>query len=104
MSVTTTIKDEAIGYARRARELEAGLQKEKRGLEDRVRQLEIEIGLHKAAFDRLRTFAVHSNGVYQCPRCWIVQEISADLTPSGDDNGNDVFRCTDCGHEIVIPA
>lgn len=98
------IQQVAFEYASGARQRETKAKAEKASLQDRIAQLELEIENHKAAADRLTSFSVHSNGVYQCPRCWIVQEIAADLTPIGDDNGNDVFRCAHCRDEFVVPA
>ncbi len=104
MSEMHPVQLAAFDYAKGARHRETKAKNEKTSLEERIAALEIEIELNQAAADRLGTYSLHADGVLQCPRCWIVQEIRADLTPVPSNNGDDVFRCTHCRDEFIIPA
>lgn len=98
------IHQAAFDYANRARERETLAKAEKERLLVRLEQLELEIPIHKAAADRLFTFQQSRNGVFQCPRCWIAQEIAADLTPIPSVDEDDKFRCTHCRDEFAVPV
>jgi hypothetical protein len=62
-------------------------------------KIEIEARLHIAnhALDRLSSFVSIRGGGFQCPGCWINNEISASLRPAGGSNdGRDNFQCETC--------
>lgn len=104
MSSSHPIFQEAIQIANSAHRNQTNAQSEKAKLEHRIRELELEAKQNKLMADRISTFAVHRDGRLQCPSCWIIYEIPADLTAIPNDHRDDHFRCSRCGNEFIVPA
>src|SRR5215211_3699782 len=57
------------------------------------------------AQNRALNFAIRIGPDYQCPRCWIVNEIQSSLSPVPAAPGaqEDLLRCSRCNLEIAVP-
>ena len=68
-------------------------------------KVEIEARLHIAnhALERLGSFVSIRGNDLQCPRCWITNEVIANLRPaSGSDSAQPNFRCETCKSDFNL--
>ena len=68
-------------------------------------KVEIEARLHIAnhALERLGSFVSIRGNDLQCPRCWINNEVIANLRPaSGSDSAQHHFRCETCKSDFNL--
>ena len=68
-------------------------------------KVEIEARLHIAnhALERLGSFVSIRGNDLQCPRCWIINEVIANLRPaSGNDTAQHNFRCEVCKSDFNL--
>ena len=97
MSHADQLIEIATELAMDAKDNVAGLQHKLSAIE--TAKVEIEGRLHIAnhALQRLSSFVSVRGSDLQCPRCWINNEVIANLRPaSGGDSGHDNFQCETC--------
>ena len=81
----------------------ADLQRKLSAIE--IAKVEIEARLHIAnqALERLSNFVSIRGSDLQCPRCWINNEVIANLRPaSGGTTAYDSFRCETCKSDFNL--
>ena len=92
---------EAQWIAENIRDQDKALQQE----EEQVRKQLNEIKEKRANFAKvnIRLNADKSLSAEDpCPRCWLFDGATNKMRPTGqDEDGNDIFRCSNCDHEYV---
>lgn len=77
----------------------AMLKSELAEIERRKAQIQTEMALKSASFERACTFRPEIDGKVQCPRCWVDTELRTALTSSPGRARDDHFRCRACQFE-----
>jgi hypothetical protein len=101
-----SISVQLIQLAQRAAENEQQrietLSKELQEAEERVANLSAALTSAKSAVGRLDEFEPQLGGEYQCPYCWVIRSVEAEITPIPGETNVDWFRCKTCDREISI--
>ena len=97
--LTTEAEDEATRAQNRARGMEADL------LQIETRKREVEAALHSAhsAVHRAVNYRVRLGADYQCPCCWVRDEVRSPLAPVPGTADHDIMRCHTCGMAYTVP-
>jgi hypothetical protein len=83
-----------------AQERGARLKQQISDAKQRKAEAEAEYRFARSAPGRFDRFEPVISGIYQCPECWILREIRADLTPIDGEADADWFRCKTCHFEF----
>jgi transposase-like protein len=97
MSHADQLIEIATEFAMDAKDDVADLRRKLSAIE--TAKVEIEARLHIAnhALERLSSFVSVRGNDLQCPRCWINNEVIANLRPANGGHGDhDKFRCETC--------
>lgn len=107
--IETAIFDEAHYQAKRLQDATPALNAELRKLEQQQaeverRKAEINAQLEAARVSakRLLNFRPCIGTDFQCPRCWIVNEVRSPLRPIPSDTSDDIMRCRVCEGDFTI--
>jgi hypothetical protein len=71
-------------------------------LETRLAKLHAERNDVSLAPDRAANMEVSIDNQYQCPWCWVMIGIHANMRPVPSDSAHDVFRCQKCRNELRV--
>jgi len=100
MPTITQLKQMAIGVAN-ALHMRA-LNADKEHSEVSADYVEAQLERAKLAYNRAVGFQPQVHDIFQCPNCWVAEEVRSVLVPVKDDtNTEGLFKCQTCG--IVIP-
>ena len=91
-------EQECMRFERKA----LGAEKEIADLEKKKAALKTAMDTAKLASQRLLNFHVVDGVNYQCPRCWIGNEIRSALRPLDGDDRRDFMGCRACGFVLEI--
>ncbi len=104
MSIEKVLLDEAACTANRLEGGVAALEAELLAIEQRRIETEAELKAARLARTRLLDFRPRLEHGYQCPHCWIENEMQSTLRSVPSTTSDDILRCYSCGSEFVIPA
>jgi len=104
MDATDRLKQVAIEIARGLQDSAAGLKNELAELKARAALLESQVQSADLGRDRALNFEPTYNGELQCPRCWVLRDVRADMKPIPGTDRKDFFRCRNCQFEFPIEA
>jgi DNA repair exonuclease SbcCD ATPase subunit len=93
MRIEDVLADEARYQAERMQSSLPTLTRELVELQQRKAQIKEEIRTINSAQKRLRAYRPAFGPNYQCPRCWVQQEIRASLHPIPSRTKDDILRC-----------
>ena len=103
MSVIKDLRDEALRVAREIQDGAQGLQHELSKIETRKLQIEAMVRASSFARERLANFVPEIGGIFQCPSCWVRDELHSPLKPFGRGMATEeYFKCGHCSHEFTI--
>ena len=102
MSITDDLKKVAEEIALKARSRVADLEAQELHLMSQIHEVQAVSQKLRGAVQRLAKFQVQTGGQYQCPRCWIDDEVCSNLRPIPSDTKADLFRCGVCHLELSI--
>ncbi|ANK79916.1 MAG: hypothetical protein TEF_03240 [Rhizobiales bacterium NRL2] len=72
-------------------------------LEDAIAEKKAALELAQSAIDRFDSFVLKIGGKVQCPDCWILRGVHADMIPIESSNTRvDWFRCRQCHLEAPL--
>jgi hypothetical protein len=92
MAMPTQLKQMAIGIANQLHMLALNADKSDAKAQQRA----------SLAYNRAIGFQAKVHDKFQCPRCWVAEEMRSVLTPNG--GGNEFFQCDTCELKVSIPA
>lgn len=79
------------------------LRAKKFELERQLEEVKADLHFVDTAIDRLSRFQAEVRGNFQCPRCWIEDEVATDLVAvPNDDDREDILRCHTCHLDFSI--
>lgn len=104
MSIAEKLKNAAIQIYADAQERADEIQKKLSKLNEEQLKLDFQLQTLQRAHDRLLSFKASERGEYQCPRCWVRDEIRSNLRPIPGTADEDFFRCDRCDLELAFPA
>jgi hypothetical protein len=96
MSIAREIKQIARNVTKRARARVSSLQADLAEIEARMARVETVLNTARLSPERLSNFQPQLGGKYQCPSCWIENEVQSSLRLIQSDTGGDLFRCDVC--------
>lgn len=109
--IVSALLDEAHYQARRLEDATPALnaqlrqlEREQAGVEQRIAEIKAQLEAARVAQKRLLNYQPSIGTDFQCPRCWVVNEIRADVRPIPSQTSDDIMRCGTCGADIVIPG
>jgi hypothetical protein len=103
MTPKKSLGQTAIEVANEIQERALRLQPELLAIETRKAEIQAQLNAAKLCHDRLASFQPQIGMDYQCPRCWISNEISSPLTPIPGTDHEDFFKCVTCQWQFSIP-
>jgi hypothetical protein len=98
-ALTEEAAEAALALKSRARSLEAELL----DIEKRKAEIEAKLDAARRAQQRLFDYHPRMGRYFQCPRCWIQNEVRATLSPVPGTGEEDIMRCQTCNADWVIP-
>ena len=105
MSVKNDLAQEAIRIVTDMQQGIGQLKAEIAQLEDRKSQIQSQLVAAVVCRERLSRFQPEIGGVFQCPSCWIRNELRSPLKAiGGGTNAEDFLQCSVCRQEITIDA
>jgi hypothetical protein len=103
MTFLSQLQEMAGEFARNAQCQATHLHHDLLEIERRKRQIEAKFHVANLAHDRLASFLPVLGGNFQCPGCWINNEVRSSLRPiGGGTSTQDLFRCNACELEIAL--
>ena len=79
------------------------LQRKLSAIETAKVEIETRLDTANRALERLSSFVSMQGSDLQCPRCWIINEVTASLRPANDGNsGHENFRCESCKSDFNL--
>jgi hypothetical protein len=96
MSIAGEIKKIARDVTKRARARVSSLQADLAEIEARMARVEAVLNTARLSPERLSNFQPQLGSKYQCPCCWIENEVQSSLRLIQSDAGGDLFRCDVC--------
>jgi len=72
------------------------LEREQADLNARLAKIQGELLMADRAVDRGLRFEPVIAGQYQCPRCWVADEVQAPLIPQASEGDTDILKCRRC--------
>ena len=79
------------------------LQRKLSAIETAKVEIETRLDIANHALERLSSFVSMQGSDLQCPRCWIINEVTASLRPANDGiHGHDNFRCESCKSDFNL--
>lgn len=103
MDIASSIRHAANEIAQAAQHRAIALKREIVALEEQLAEKNAALESSHRAHDRLLSFHQTAGSDYQCPRCWIEDDMRAVLRPVQADAGNsDRLACDRCGHELTL--
>jgi len=76
-----------------------GLEEEKLRLQDQIAEIDLSLKASQSAKDRLLAFEQSIGGQIQCPKCWVLRGVRAEVIPvtvAEPAPRTDYFRCRVC--------
>jgi predicted RNA-binding Zn-ribbon protein involved in translation (DUF1610 family) len=102
MSVRSHLAQLAIDEADSLKQYEARIEEELLELEEQKATLIARRDAVRLGPQRLLNFKSALGTDFQCPRCWIHNEIRSTLSPIPGTDDKDLFRCPTCGLHVEI--
>jgi len=102
MSVVQQLSDLAAAIAEEMQQRRSALEAEPLELETRKREIGEELRATDLGRERLSHFQVKIDGEYQCPNCWVRDDVRTPLTSIELDGKEEFFRCGKCGCEARV--
>ena len=99
MNIATDLQREASQLASQMKDRSQAIHRELLIVKTRLDALQLEIHEVDNALRRSQNFTSEVNGIYQCPHCWVQREHRSKLIPVASNDGNDVFKCSECGYQ-----
>ena len=102
MDIASSIRHAANEIAQAAQQRATSLKREIVELEEQLAEKNAALQSSHQAHDRLLNFHPQVGIDYQCPRCWIEDDLRATLRGvPADANGTDRLACERCGHQLT---
>jgi hypothetical protein len=103
MDIASSIRHAANEIAQAAQHRAIELKREIVGLEEQLAEKNAALESSHRAHDRLLNFHQLAGHDYQCPRCWIEDDMRATLrsVPADADNG-ERLACERCGDQLTL--
>jgi len=103
MDIAASIRYAANEIAQAAQHRATTLKREIVGLEEQLAEKNAALQSSHEAHDRLLNFHPQVGSDYQCPRCWIEEDLRAILRAvAADANDTDRLACERCGHQLTL--
>ena len=103
MDTASAIRHAANGIAQAAQHRAIELKREIVALEEQLAEKNAALESSHRAHDRLLNFQQMAGHDYQCPRCWIEDDMHATLRPVPTDAGNaEQLACERCGDRLTL--
>lgn len=103
MNIAEYLANEAEDEARRIRNRMAALDAELREVEAKKAEIEAKRRLARGAAQRFLNYQPRIGPDYQCPCCWVRDEVRSTLSPIPGTDEHDIMRCRACGTDHHIP-
>ena len=103
MDILQALAEEAEYAARTVEGRSRQLETELREVEKRKAEIDTQLQAARSSQKRLLNYQPRIGRDYQCPRCWITNEIRSALSPIPGTSEHDIMRCHACGMDVVIP-
>ncbi len=100
MPVRSHLEQLAMKEADSLKQYEARIEEEVLKLEEQKATLIARRNAARLGSQRLLNFEPALGENFQCPRCWIHDEIRSALTPIPGTSHKDLFRCQTCGLHV----
>lgn len=101
-SPTIQLTQIALEIANNTLERAKRLEPERDKIQTRLKIIEATIQSASLCHERRRNFVAQVGRDFQCPRCWVLDEAKATLTPVPSDTKNDRFRCSRCDLAVEV--
>jgi hypothetical protein len=103
MDIASSIRHAANAIAQAAQHRAIELKREIVGLEEQLAEKNAALESSHRAHDRLLNFHQLVGSDYQCPRCWIEDEMRVPLHPvPADADNRDQLACERCGDHLAL--
>lgn len=100
--ITAHLIQIATEVARSEQAAANALRDQIRALGEQLEEASEKLRLATSAVPRLDHFDPEIDANFQCPMCWIKNEVHADLRPIASETGDDLFRCEVCGQTVEV--
>ena len=104
MSIFDHIQQAAIEIADNAQARLSQLEHEEAEIDARKAKIKAERDMIRGTAHRLANFPVRTAADFLCPRCWVAEGKSSPLRPIPSQTRDDLFRCTLCQFDLMIPG
>ena len=104
MSLNTQIKQEALEIANDLLQSAQRLKPELRQIETRKAQVEAILENTNRCHERAANFRPEIAGDFQCPNCWIRNDVKSSLKPIEGTATVDYFKCPHCDYRTSYAA
>lgn len=105
MTVSEVLQEEAAGYARMYKGLASQLRNELEKPGYNVASTREKLAAALLVSPRLQNYQTKIGRYYQCPKCWMVDQVQATVKPFGNGTlTEEYFRCEVCHQQYSIPA
>jgi len=102
MDIASSVRHAANELAQAAQHRAASLKREIVALEEQLAEKNAALQFSHEAHDRLLNFQPKIGSDYQCPRCWIEDDMRAALRAiPADANDKDRLACERCGNQLT---
>jgi hypothetical protein len=103
MSIRDRIRQAAQEIAARIKGRLSDIERRLTEAKEQVAKLQAERDAARLAPQRLSDFPIQSGGNNLCPRCWIEAGGLSPLRHMPSDTRDDLYRCSVCEYELLIP-
>lgn len=102
MTVKIQLGQHALQLGAEFKRMDSELQKQILDLQLQLDQKKAATEAAGMAFKRSLDFASTLGADFACPDCWVRHGRRVAITPIPSGNGDDLFRCRECGSEFTI--
>lgn len=103
MSIADELRKTAQEIADHANSRISELDRKIADIEQQKKKIEADRVKARDTLKRLANYPVLLGSDYQCPLCWVGEGKMSPLRPVPSHDRNDIFQCTLCQFEQVIP-
>ena len=102
--VEQVLVEEASSFATELQNEAGALQEEIRKLEEARGEKQEKLDAAKSAAKRLEEYKPRVGGIFQCPRCWMLNGVRSEVRNVPGDKEHDLYRCNICPAEFEVEA
>lgn len=102
MTIEEVLREEANRHALRLEVKDRTLQRELTNIEARKAEIQAVRDKIGGASERAVNFRAKLGTNFQCPCCWIENEVGSTIAPIEGDETTDRFLCATCGQQFAV--